>query len=165
MQNLDLGAVGLSVRRSVCMILLGLMCGCGGESVSGPETVDVSGTVKLGGQPLAGATVYFMTDGFTSVGTTDDSGAYQLPHGAVPGTNKVYITKMEGGDLVADPEAGMDAEQFRAMQQATQGDGAAQTSPDSMPKEVIPPEYSDPQKTTLTFQVPEEGTTTADFDL
>ena len=142
-----------------------LASGCGGGAAAGPDTVDVSGTVTLGGQPLGGATIYFMTDAFTGVAQTADDGTYKLSRGAVPGMNKVYVTKIEGGTVAADPESGMDAEQFRAMHMATQGEAPAQPPPGELAREVVPVEYSDPSQTTLTFDVPEEGTSTADFKL
>lgn len=148
---------------SLAVTALGL-AGCGGEQ-AGPQTVDVAGTVTHDGQPLADAMVYFMTDEFTSSARTDSTGKFELAHGAVPGTNKIYISKMEGGDLVTDPEAGMDAEQFRAMQQSTQGNAPASAPADGLPKELLPPEISDPQRSTLTFDVPDDGTSAADFQL
>lgn len=157
----------LSAAAALLTATLLLASGCGGKASSGPDTVSVSGTVTLGGQPLGGATIYFISDGFTGVAQTADDGTYKLSRGAVPGPNKVYVTKIEGGTFAADPESGMDAEQFRAMQMATQGDAPAQPPPGDMAlaREVVPVEYSDPARTTLTFDVPSGGTTTADFKL
>ena len=64
------------------------MTGCGG----GSETLltgDVTGTITLGGRPLADADVYFMsqTGGFVGFGKTDADGRYRLVQGAAPGAN------------------------------------------------------------------------------
>ena len=54
-------------------IVLGLICGCGGES--GPELATVEGYVFLDGQPLPDATVIFTPEsGSPSYGTTDQEG-------------------------------------------------------------------------------------------
>ncbi|MCR9200079.1 MAG: hypothetical protein NXI04_15700 [Planctomycetaceae bacterium] len=92
-----------------------LLCspGCG----SGEETVQlapVTGQVTQGGQPVANAIVeFFPKAGRTSVGRTDDTGAFELKYsdelGAVVGMCRVQITPgqaqpQEGGeDTVAPP--------------------------------------------------------------
>jgi hypothetical protein len=77
--------------------------GCGGVS-DAPETGDVSGYVKLDGQPVPGATVIFQpTEGRPSNGRTDAEGHYELTYsrnqsGAKVGTHRVQITTYEAGD-------------------------------------------------------------------
>ncbi len=140
-------------------ILLLAVSGCS-EGKTTVATVPVSGVVTKGGQPLEGVEVNFIGPEFASIGRTDAQGKYTLIQGAQPGENRVYLVKhVETGMQFNDPEAGMDAGQFEAMM-------AAQAMPDQKPPEpLIPPEYSDPQKTILKFPVTEEGTTAANFNL
>jgi len=143
-------------REFACAVLIGLasLAGCG---PSGPNTVQVSGTVKVKGQPVEGVEVQFISEQFAGFGKTDAEGKFQLTPGAVPGPNKVCFRKFDAGQLKEDPDAGMDAGQFAAMQQA-QG-------PQMAVKQLIPPEFSDAATTKMEFTVPPEGTTAADFEL
>lgn len=67
-------------------IVLGLaMCcfwGCGSKAPEGPELIPVTGTVRMEGQPLAGATVTFNpvsgTVGNGAFGVTDAEGKFSL---------------------------------------------------------------------------------------
>lgn len=136
------------------LIALACLAGCG---PSGPSTVAVSGTLKIKGQPVEGVEVQFISAEFAGFGKTDAGGKFQLVPGAVPGPNKVCFRKFESGTLKDDPQTGMDAGQFEAMQQA-QG---RQTSV----RQLIPPEFSDAATTQMEFNVPAEGTAAADFDL
>ena len=124
---------------------------------------DVSGVVTLKGKPLADAEVFFISDKYEGYGRTDDQGRYSLVRGAPVGECKVYITKTELKKMVGGidlSEEGMDEEQLRAMQEGYAG--AANSDKD---KPLLPPEFSDPEKTKLTFNVPPGGTDTADFKL
>lgn len=143
-------------RGLACVALIGVAClvGCG---PSGPNTVQVSGTVKVKGQPVEGVEVQFISEQFAGFGKTNAEGKFQLTPGAVPGPNKVCFRKFDAGQLKDDPDAGMDAGQFAAMQQAQ---GAQMDV-----KQLIPPEFSDAATTKMEFTVPPEGTTAADFDL
>ncbi|NOX53831.1 MAG: carboxypeptidase regulatory-like domain-containing protein [Planctomycetes bacterium] len=152
-------------------VLLAAGCG-GGDGAGGPKTVDVSGTVFMDGKPLEGADVRFIgPDGkFIGYGRTDASGKYTLVQGAVPGTNKVYISKIEesetGGEF--NYEEGVDPGQAAAAMQAMADPEDATDAVDVEAlgqKELIPDIYSDPAKTKLTFQVPEGGTDSANFQL
>jgi hypothetical protein len=140
--------------KDICMrwhplaifLVFGLV-GCGGVS-----TVPVSGKIILDGKPLAGATVTFTpfgddrNPGPASAGLTDDKGEYSLAlvtdasnRGAVRGKHKVKISAMEGGS-----------------------DGAAGADP--KPRvDKVPAEYN--LNSGLIFEVPEGGTTSADFKL
>lgn len=155
MRNLKALACGL--------VVLGLL-GCGTEGRKKPNTVTVSGTVYLKKVPLADAEVNFISpDGaFAAYGKTDANGKYTLAQGAVPGKNKVFISKKEGEDLKinSDPESGMDAGQFDASQIGTPG-----AQKPTGPVQLIAPEFSDPEKTKLSYEVPEDGTDSADFQL
>jgi hypothetical protein len=142
------------------------MAGCGGKAADARKTASVSGQVTIGGKPVEGAEVHFMSENFTGFGLTDAQGRYHLVQGAVPGPNKVFISKIEGKmeGVSLDPEAGMDAEQFRAAAEGVAGSPDA-PKPEDIPHESIPEEYSNPEKTKLTYDVPEAGTESADFRL
>jgi hypothetical protein len=93
--------------------LLLLIAGCGGTR---SDLADVTGTVKLDGQPLADAQVEFVPQGgqgVVSLGRTDSSGHYyqmasRSARGASVGVNQVRITTYEildqGGKQVPVPE-------------------------------------------------------------
>lgn len=148
----------------VCAIALtGLLGGCGSGGSSTVRTARVSGVVTLDGKPLAGAEVRFVGDKFTGFGVTNSEGKYALVQGAVPGTNKVSISKIEGGKNV-DSAVAEDLEQLRTAAAAAQS-GGAKIDLKNIPHEIVPSQYSDPMKTKLTFPVPEGGSTSADFQL
>ena len=150
----------------VALLTAGIFCGCG-SSGDGPRTVRVSGIVSLDGKPLAGAEVHFVGEKFSGYGMTNSEGKYELVQGAVPGKNKVYISKIEGGkDL--DSTVADDVEQLRTAAQSFQEDPSAagsKVNPADIPHQTVPSQYSDPEKTNLDFTVPEGGTTEADFRL
>lgn len=146
-------------RWPVIVALLPLLsAGCG---KSGPQTVEVSGTIKLNGKPTEGLDVVFISDGFTSFGRTDSEGRYKLAKGAVPGTEyKVCISNEKTQESEEDIEAGLDAGQEEA---AAVGTGRTVRKKRTGP--VIGPQYSDPKKTKLTYSVPDSGTDSANFDI
>lgn len=156
----------MSGLLAVAVLFSGTLSGCGGGGSGGPKTVRVSGTVTLQGKPLEGASVYFMSEKFSGFGKTNAEGHYELVQGAIPGTNKVYISKLElPAGVILDPEAGMDLEQLKAAAAGAENDQSAGGAKTKGPKEFVPEEYSNPQKSKLTFPVPPEGTTSADFRL
>ncbi len=133
-------ALGLS------LLLFG---GCGGSAY---PLAGVSGVVTLDGKPLAGARVAFqprregegLDSGPGSYGTTDAQGRYTLhtidgAHGAVVATHEVNISTYVGE---ADPTT---------------------DTPKTLAPERVPTRYQEPDA--LTFTVPPEGTTAADFHL
>ena len=81
--------------------LFALTTGCGPD---GPEIATVEGTIKLGGEPLAEATVMFQpSSGRPSAGRTDAEGHYELVYsqgrkGALPGEHIVTISTFRAGD-------------------------------------------------------------------
>lgn len=127
-----------------------LLCGCGGGDES-LETAPVSGRVTMDGAPLPGVqvTVEPIAEGSTanpgtgSFGKTDDDGRYELrlmtsdETGAVVGKHKVRI-------VTPEPE------------EYAQNDITEFVDP-------IPSKYN--SDTTLTLDVPAEGTDKADFAL
>ncbi len=133
--------------------------GCG-DSTSG-RGVPVSGTITLNGEPLTGANITFLNDTFAGFGRTDEQGRFRLVQGARPGVNKVVISKLKDGvqPSTGDAESGMDAGQFEA---AAMGGGSTTAA---LPKDLLPPEFSDPNRTQLTFDVPGDGASDVDFNI
>jgi len=144
--------------------------GCGGPT-SPPipklnfkgDAIPVSGTIKLNGEPVSGASVMFLFDGkppegfVGSTGVTDSSGRYVLRSGektgAPAGRYKVVISRMatpDGSPFKEDREKGIDLEQARLS---------------GMIKETIPPKYSDPQRTDLSIELTPDRKDPIDFDL
>ena len=87
----------------VTLLLALLAAGCGGGDR--PDLGRVSGTVKLGGEPLENAEVMFVpSGGRPSMGVTNSNGHYELEYtvdakGAVVGTHTVTIsTYREAGE-------------------------------------------------------------------
>ncbi len=149
-------SISLQLLLPLCAIL---MTGCGGEGKAG-RGVPVSGSITLGGKPLDGASVTFMNGTFAGFGITDAAGKYRLVQGALPGTNKIVITKIIGGPEpgVDDAASGMDAGQMEA---AAMGSGVEVEKPLNL----VPDEYGDPSKTKLTYDVPSGGADGVDFSI
>lgn len=153
-----------------CLVIMAVThsvgCGGGGNG-SKRKTVSVSGTVRLNGQPLADADVHFMGGEHVGFGKTNSNGEYRLVQGAAPGPNKVFISKVDPASAAAaasDPTASLeDPEQMRAAMEGGAVPGSRKAP--AGPKNLIPEDYSNPQKTKLTFEVPETAVTGADFDL
>jgi hypothetical protein len=136
------------MRASFSLSLVALvLAGCRGDS---PQTASVSGRVTLNGRPLPNAAVMFqpiagrdeINPGPGSVGTTDANGRYSLRvvgknwKGAVVGKHRVRISLME-----------------------------KEVSSDDSPK---PPGFLQEKyyrKSQLQYDVPDEGTSDANFDL
>lgn len=121
--------------------------GCSGSS----SLVQVEGVVTLGGQPLPEATVVLSPVTAAGpgpfVGTTDAQGRFSLSPsaepdwaGAAPGTYRLTISTIK-----VEPTEG--------------GDEAV---PKVLVPERVPPAY---RTGNIRFEVPEEGTTSANFDL
>jgi hypothetical protein len=124
--------------------------GCG----RGEPYAPVSGQVMLDGRPLAGAMVEFLpvahdqspNPGPSSTGRTDAQGKYTLQvvdsqqMGAVPGRHRVRITAF-AGEL---PRTTDDANP-------------------QVPAQILPERYN--ADTKLSYEVPAQGTTTANFTL
>ncbi|RLT06019.1 MAG: hypothetical protein DWI21_11935 [Planctomycetota bacterium] len=146
------------------LILFVPAVGCSGGS-SGFKGVDVSGTVLIDGKPLEGVEVYFFTDQFEGFGKTNTEGKYQLVSGAAPGPNKIYFKKFNP-DAVSGIDMsipGMDAGQAAAMAEAKAAESGGKKKATSL--SLVPPEYSDPKTTKLSFPVPAAGTSSADFKI
>ncbi len=140
--------------------------GCAGKPPTSPSAVKkapISGTVTLSGKPLADAEIYFFTEKFTGFAKTNEDGKYILAQGAAIGSNRVYISKFEGGAAAAaanDPTRELnDPTQTEIANQAQAASGK------KGPKQLIPPQFSNEKTTKLTFDVPEGGAKDADFNL
>jgi hypothetical protein len=123
--------------------------------------------VYLNGEPLEGAEVNFLTDEFASTAISNSKGEYELAQGAVPGKNKVYITMWKGDGIDPNSEEALETAMDPGQAEAMLG-----ADPDSKPVEVagaleqtLPAKYSDPEKSVLSFPVPEGGTSKANFKL
>lgn len=150
----------LTQARVFALIVLCCFLSIGCGSPSGPETVPVSGKVTLNGDPLEGVEVNFIGENFTTTAITNAEGAYTLPQGSTVGKNKVFIRKWEAQSVLSEEEMiekGMDPGQLDAQ---TLGMAKKQQAENE-----IPPQYSDPGRTTLAFDVPEGGSDSADFSL
>jgi hypothetical protein len=139
------------LRVCIAVVVAGVALFVAGCGKNPHRLAPVSGTVTMDGKPLANAAVAFLPDtkpgakpSPTSRGETDKNGRYMLMSsedkpGAVVGTSKVRISTMKstGG---------------------SEGEGGA-----LLARETVPEKYN--ARTELTFEVPEEGTDAADFDL
>jgi hypothetical protein len=127
------------ILLAACAALV-IAVGCGPGN---PATAPVSGTVKLEGSPLAGATVQFAPTTeprHTASAVTDASGNYTLrtfgqADGAVPGPYKVMVTKFE------DVEVGVETE------------GEHKGEPLFESKNLVAEKYSMMEQTPLEFTV------------
>jgi hypothetical protein len=143
----------------VFSILLPCIAGCG-DSRAG---ANVEGVVTLDGQPLPGVYLTFdrpelsPNENIGYIGKTDESGRYSLRPmlgegtGVPSGKYRVSLTT-----AVIDPT--QPAPTFTNRSSATPF--GSDTPPP--PPEKIPPAYRDGK---LTFEVPEDGTEEANFDL
>jgi len=138
--------------------LLCLLAGCGGSgdkyTKNRAKTVPASGFVKFNGQPVEGATVVFAPTaekGIAASALTDAEGKFSLMaypplRGAVPGSYKVAITKMDPPPPPRGPEA-------------------HDQPPPPAPKSHLPEKFADPDKSGLRADVPEGGRDDLNFEL
>lgn len=131
-----------SFERNLCLSagLFLMMVGCG------TKEVPIEGLVTLNDKPLAGVQILFdqpeSSEGNSFSGRTDETGHYALKsisdelNTPVAGTYRVSLTT-----AVPDRDA---------------------TETDPVPKERIPKKYRDGS---LTFDLPEDGSLEANFDL
>jgi len=131
--------------------------GCSGGASDLPELAEVTGTVTLDNQPLAGATVEFIptAGGRSSTATTNEQGNYELTYnadnfGAIVGSHQVKIVLGEGA-AVEYPE-GVNPDELSEAEQLKYANN----------QKTLPPKYN--QKTELTAEV-DAGNNTHDFNL
>ena len=131
-----------------------LAAGCGG----GKDLVPVKGVVTVGGRPLPDATVQFIAQdpgGRDAHGFTDATGAFRLTtfkpaDGAAPGTYQVVIQP------AVEVEGPVAASQEEAQKAANEG----RTRPK---RSAVPPQYTRPDQTPLTQDVPTSGDVVIDL--
>lgn len=86
-------------RLALCLLLAGLLNGCG-ASVDEVPTGTVSGTVQFDGKPLSGARVNF-TSGTAGAGAYADlqqDGSYSITESIPAGDYKIYLSSPGLGD-------------------------------------------------------------------
>ena len=110
-------------QRFALILVAALLVGCSGGSADG--LTQVTGTVKLNGEPLKSGTITFMpVAGTTSATGEIEDGEYSLStttpgDGAPPGDYKVSVTAWE--KLPTMTEAGVPAVPEKYMSTATSG--------------------------------------------
>lgn len=167
-----------------------VLCFSGGN---GDEPVEVAGVVYLDGQPLANAEVFFISDKQNSAGDsedvqngspqrahgrTDENGRYELVAGVMPGSYRVVVRALVGGDHEAIvPGLGSDGLDIAQLEAASSAIETARKSASQdygyrsrrqhvthSPKP-LPPVYSSAEHTVLSIGVPEDGIENADLQL
>jgi hypothetical protein len=137
--------------------VMATFAGCGGGNPF--DTVPVTGTVTLDGQPVDGALVLFQPSGDhkAASGTTDSSGKFTLTtgnagDGAMPGQYKVTVSKTKT-EASADL-SGMSFEEA-AVKAKQEDDERMKKYPGGQPpvQELLPVNYKDIEKSGLTFEV------------
>ncbi|NLX96157.1 MAG: carboxypeptidase regulatory-like domain-containing protein [Rhodopirellula sp.] len=136
-----------AARGLILGFLALLLIGCGGSGGDLPPLQPVSGTVILDGQPLKGAAVEFVP-----IGTTSGTGA-----SASTGPDGKFALKCQGRD-------GAPAGEYRVVISKEVMPDGSDPPPDVMPAEsgaqqMLPPEYSDYEQTTIKKTVAEGGGT------
>lgn len=112
------------IRYIFIALMLATITGCNADAdyYGKVKLVDVSGVIKLDGQPVAGAVVVFedLKSGLQSYAKTDSSGEYQLrfdsvKHGVIPGEKRVIVsTTLKIPGLDADGEEGEEEGESRS---------------------------------------------------
>lgn len=158
-----------AILTSLALLAALAILGCGSEGAGRAKTYPVSGTVTLGGQPVAGATVTFtLNDGTGSAaGITDASGKYTLStygggDGARAGDYKVAIVKYE---VEATKASGGNLPSGEIDEKAYTDPTATGTEQPAGPKNLLPEKYAKPETSGLTAKVGETGQNTVDFKL
>src|SRR6516165_10289687 len=145
------------VHPSSLVLAVLLAAGCGSAG-----TVKVKGIVTLDGEPLSDATVSFVPvgQGLPAGGITDEDGVFRLTtyrseDGALPGEYRVTVA-LPPESTHPQPKP---ADRFELMSRdgrSPQGKAKAAREAKKFPKpkSVVPPIYSDPQKTPFKEVVP-----------
>ena len=158
---------GLSFAVGMLM-LASAAIGCGDASRG--EVYPVSGKVTIGGQPVEGAQINFMTPESSRVarGMTDASGEYTLTtystgDGAVAGDHSITIVKPSA----AEDTSAMSSEDYMSAMQGNEGKentdllgGSGEDSSNG-----IPAKYGKPEESGLIRTVVAGETNVFDFDL
>jgi hypothetical protein len=145
-------------KQFLCVVALCLLVGCGGNNGNQRPTAPTSVTVTYKGNPVAGATVQFVTvdDPTPSTGITDADGScslstYAANDGAIIGSNLVMISKTEMDNRNVRPVPPEDADMIGIV-------------PPPILKNLIPMKYSLPGTSGLKEEI-KKGQNTFTFDL
>jgi hypothetical protein len=159
-------------RRTFILLTLGLFlpgllsCSGGGEGGDKIDVFPVSGTIKLGGSPLAGATVMFSPVdpdiGRVATARTNDSGEYQLTtysgnDGAAPGEYIVIVTKS------AQSDSGTVTSHEQYDPNSPGGHSAGKAASDG--GAIVPPKYTQKDSSDLRATVESNDDNSFDYDL
>ena len=143
------------MRRLMPALLIASLTGCG---KTGPQLAPVSGTVTFNGKPLARArVVFYPSDGRrTAIGMTDDKGqfslgTYAIDDGALVGQHEVVVVAR--GPRRPAPFS-------KNMPKPPQGFAFTMPGPPLIPKKYFRPETSG-----ITFEVLDQRSNSANFDL
>ena len=148
----------------LCLLSLVSVTGCGGGVDDAPTLAKVSGSVMVDGKPQAGLTVEFHpdtnagTNGPMTMGETSADGSFMLSSatgraGAVIGSHKVVVKcpwSLTGRD---GKKAAPTADGFGSSETGEMPAAPADTGE----KCTVNIRFEDPEQTTLTAVVPEEG--------
>lgn len=155
--------------------LIGIAACSGCGTPSGP--VQVSGVILVDGQPLPGAGVFFIAvdpslPARPAHGTTDAAGRYALYPGVSPGAYRVIVRGFCGDQLGRQIPGfggdGVDAGQLAAATAARSRlshAGRKHVRTASSDAGTLPDIYTSQEQTVLRIEVPDGGTTAADFHL
>jgi hypothetical protein len=132
----------------------------------------VTGTVTLDGQPLEGASVVFVPAAFDAQaaggsgdagiqqanGQTDASGKFTVScvagEGAMPGTYKVAVSKLEAGSAEAGKTvAGQEAKGAPPGTMLSGPGGGGPKQPQAAPKYAVPAKYINPDTSGIEVEV------------
>jgi hypothetical protein len=153
--------------KFLLVMLVGFSVGCSGSI--GPPPVPVSGKVTLGGKPVDGATVTFLstTGGRSASGKTASDGSFKLStintdDGARPGEYNVTIAKIESklGGKETDVEKGEYGDNYEAMMM-----GAASGDMSKVLKNDLPEKYGSATESGLSRTVVKGEENNFVFDL
>ncbi len=160
--------------RALCLLIPAMalfVLGCGGGGSIPP--VPVSGKVLVGGKPVEGAVVTFLSQakegGRSASGKTDKDGAFKLTtaktnDGAPPGEYTITIAKQEmkaGGNAPIDINAGGDVSAAYGQAMAAAGSG----NMSKVLKDILPAKYANAASSGLTRTVVKGETNEFEFEL
>ena len=158
------------------LVAMSLSLGCSGsDDPNRLKTYPVSGTVKLNGTAVEGATVTFqLTEGKeNAIGLTDKSGKYTLStfspnDGAVAGQYKVSISKfdLETPNVSSELTPGkINSGDLPADYAAPSANSGVGKGGDKGPKNSLPAKYAKADSSALRALVDPKGGNKFDFDL
>ena len=149
------------------LMLLGVVAtsfGCSGETgEERPSVVPVTGVVMYNNNPVPGAMVSFMADGAprAATGITNEKGEFQLTmfdpnDGAIPGTNKITVSKVEAAAQQANTDEAL-LNDPTAMTDSYLKKAGSDGKLDEGPKSLIPGKYATEGTSPLSEEVKTEG--------